>query len=271
MRTELGLDTWRPRVQGAQLKALQGARLPEFEHEFLALRRVLDSAADCLLPESSPEALLQDFRATVAKIQTWWKSRNKMRPDGEGQLPGRAGVWGGKTAAAAEAAMDASCCEVSAGQWTSCATAAHHTFFYESRPGRQVQACRRVGAGQHANGGDASWSLLYGFCLAAHAKHVKAHHACMLLLRLLLAGTLKRPNGPTPAMYQQAAKRRGGCAQPTRCRLTVPQHSKALQLRPASHGSWCEQAVSTRLSWQPMWCEQQLQRRRTCMSLQDVC
>lgn len=90
---ELGLETWRPRVQGAQLKALQGARLPEFEHEFLALKRVLDSMPDCMTDDSSPEVALQDFRATVAKIQYWWRNRNQ-RPDGESGRGRRRGCRG---------------------------------------------------------------------------------------------------------------------------------------------------------------------------------
>lgn len=82
VRSELSVDYWRPRVYGAQLKVLQGARLPEFEEEFQTIQQVVDSLADCLRPDSSPEALMQDLRSTIAGIQQWWGERNK-KPDGE--------------------------------------------------------------------------------------------------------------------------------------------------------------------------------------------
>lgn len=81
VRAELGVDTWRPRVQGTQLKALQGARLPEYETEFQEIQRVVSSLQDCIRAESSPEALMQDLRLTISQIQAWWENRNK-RPDG---------------------------------------------------------------------------------------------------------------------------------------------------------------------------------------------
>lgn len=91
VRAELGVDTWRPRVQGAQLKALNGARLPEYEQDFQEIQRVVESLQDCLLPESSSEQFMQDLRTTISQIQAWWVNRNK-RPDGE------RGWWGGKVA-----------------------------------------------------------------------------------------------------------------------------------------------------------------------------
>jgi hypothetical protein len=82
VRSELGVDYWRPRVYGSQLKVLQGARLPEYEEEFQAIQQVVDGLDDCLRPGSSPEALVQDLRSTIAGIQQWWGERNK-KPDGE--------------------------------------------------------------------------------------------------------------------------------------------------------------------------------------------
>lgn len=81
VRAELGVDTWRPRVQGAQLKALQSARLPESEQEFQNIQLVVEGLQDCLLPESSTDALMSDLRTTISQIQAWWETRNK-RPDG---------------------------------------------------------------------------------------------------------------------------------------------------------------------------------------------
>lgn len=82
VRAELGVDTWRPRVQGAQLKALQGARLPELEQEFQDMQRVVTGLQECIRSDSSPEALLQDLQLTIKQIQHWWEQRNR-RPDGE--------------------------------------------------------------------------------------------------------------------------------------------------------------------------------------------
>jgi hypothetical protein len=76
------VETWRPRVQGAQLKALAGARLPESEAEFAAISRVVSSLQDCLKPESSAELFMQELRITISQIQAWWENRNR-RPDGE--------------------------------------------------------------------------------------------------------------------------------------------------------------------------------------------
>jgi hypothetical protein len=78
----LQVETWRPRVQGAQLKALAGARLPESEPEFAAISRVVSSLQDCLKPESSAELFMQELRITISQIQAWWENRNR-RPDGE--------------------------------------------------------------------------------------------------------------------------------------------------------------------------------------------
>eukprot|EP00775_Hariotina_reticulata_P010958 gene10958-11112_t len=81
VRSELGVDTWRPRVQGSQLKALLGARLPEQQQEFTAIQEVVQSLQDCLKQDSSVEQFMADLHTTVAQIQTWWENRNK-RPDG---------------------------------------------------------------------------------------------------------------------------------------------------------------------------------------------
>eukprot|EP00878_Enallax_costatus_P012103 GHUV01012636.1.p2 GENE.GHUV01012636.1~~GHUV01012636.1.p2 ORF type:complete len:322 (+),score=99.10 GHUV01012636.1:553-1518(+) len=81
VRADLEVETWRPRVQGTQLKALAGARLPETEAEFDNISRVLQSLQDCLKPESSPQLYMKDLRTTIHQIQAWWENRNR-RPDG---------------------------------------------------------------------------------------------------------------------------------------------------------------------------------------------
>eukprot|EP00879_Flechtneria_rotunda_P021287 GHRR01022430.1.p1 GENE.GHRR01022430.1~~GHRR01022430.1.p1 ORF type:complete len:213 (+),score=54.22 GHRR01022430.1:414-1052(+) len=82
VRTDLQLETWRPRVQGAQLKALAGARLPETEYEMQNIARVVQSLQDCLKPDSSPDIFMQDLQRMILQIQAWWENRNR-RPDGE--------------------------------------------------------------------------------------------------------------------------------------------------------------------------------------------
>lgn len=93
VRTELGLDTWRPRVQGAQLKALQGARLPQFDHELSNMALIVDSIADVIQAESSPEAMQRDLQGTIKQIQQWWENRNRREGECWSAVVGAVGVW----------------------------------------------------------------------------------------------------------------------------------------------------------------------------------
>lgn len=63
------VETWRPRVQGTQLKALAGARLPETEAEFENILRVAQSLQDCLKLESSPQLFMQVTYTGLYRIQ----------------------------------------------------------------------------------------------------------------------------------------------------------------------------------------------------------
>jgi hypothetical protein len=69
-----------------------GARLPEGEAEMRAFEAVAASVADCIRPDSSPEALAADVRQWVAGVQVWWEGRNK-RGGGSG---GAEGGWRNK-------------------------------------------------------------------------------------------------------------------------------------------------------------------------------
>lgn len=71
------LDTWRPRVNGVQLKALQGARLPETDQEWHCVKVVLDTIADWIREDSTPEAFLQELKELVAYCESWWDNRTK--------------------------------------------------------------------------------------------------------------------------------------------------------------------------------------------------
>lgn len=71
------LDTWRPRVNGVQLKALQGARLPETDQEWHCVKVVLDTIADWIREDSTPEAFLQELKELVAYCENWWDNRTK--------------------------------------------------------------------------------------------------------------------------------------------------------------------------------------------------
>lgn len=85
VRNDMNIDTWRPRVQGQQLKALVGARLPESEEEMQHLEAVLHSLQDSLKPDITPAMVMADLRNLIGNIQAWWENRNK-RPDGKSIL-----------------------------------------------------------------------------------------------------------------------------------------------------------------------------------------
>jgi hypothetical protein len=82
VRSDMAIDTWRPRVQGAQLKALVGARLPETNEELAQVEATIRSLQDCLKQETNPENMMSELRQIIYHIQTWWENRNR-RPDGE--------------------------------------------------------------------------------------------------------------------------------------------------------------------------------------------
>lgn len=65
------------RVNGAQLKALQGARLPETEEEWQHVKATLDGMQAWLKDETTSELFLQDLRALANFIYGWWDTRNK--------------------------------------------------------------------------------------------------------------------------------------------------------------------------------------------------
>ena len=71
------LDTWRPRVNGVQLKALQGARLPETDQEWHCVKVVLDTIVDWIREDSTPEAFLLELKELVAYCESWWDNRTK--------------------------------------------------------------------------------------------------------------------------------------------------------------------------------------------------
>ncbi|KAL3137600.1 hypothetical protein ABBQ38_004881 [Trebouxia sp. C0009 RCD-2024] len=79
------LDTWRPRVNGVQLKALQGARLPETDQEWHCVKVVLDTIADWIREDTTPEAFLQELKELVAYCESWWDNRTK-REGGSGSM-----------------------------------------------------------------------------------------------------------------------------------------------------------------------------------------
>eukprot|EP00891_Asterochloris_glomerata_P004299 jgi/Astpho2/4299/fgenesh1_pg.00064_%23_81_t len=71
------LETWRPRVNGVQLKALQGARLPEAEQEWEAVQQALEHVEPWIVEGSSLNALVGDLRALAAFCEEWWDHRTK--------------------------------------------------------------------------------------------------------------------------------------------------------------------------------------------------
>lgn len=102
VRTDQNLETWRPRVQGTQLKALLNARLPETEEEFDAVEAAVAGMQHVLRPDSSPKAFAADLRKFIANVEVWWDNRNKKAPAAAG-----AGAGGGGGAAASGGAAAA--------------------------------------------------------------------------------------------------------------------------------------------------------------------
>ncbi len=59
IKTDQQLDTWRPRVHGTQLKALQNCRLPEQPEEFAAAEQAIASVKFALRVSSCSSSLAQ--------------------------------------------------------------------------------------------------------------------------------------------------------------------------------------------------------------------
>lgn len=71
------LDTWRPRVNGVQLKVLSGARLPESEEEWSVLHAALAGVCQHLRADTSVERLMGELRDFVGMVVDWWQNRKK--------------------------------------------------------------------------------------------------------------------------------------------------------------------------------------------------
>lgn len=85
--TDPPLETWRPRVNGVQLKVLQGARLPRHDYEWAALGRALVVSSPQFRPGVFPDALLLEIKKFTAAVELWWndrlsQKRNSNEPNG---------------------------------------------------------------------------------------------------------------------------------------------------------------------------------------------
>jgi hypothetical protein len=89
IKAENSLDTWRPRIQGQQLRALQNVRLPETADEYERVRKAVAALQRYLRPTSSVEAFMDDLQQLVATVETWWENRNKRPDKGDGAQPAR--------------------------------------------------------------------------------------------------------------------------------------------------------------------------------------
>lgn len=65
------------RVNGIQIKALQGVRLPESSAEWELVKRVLTSVGDWLKFETCPDAFLKDHQLVTLEAQDWQDNRTK--------------------------------------------------------------------------------------------------------------------------------------------------------------------------------------------------
>lgn len=64
-------------MNGTQLKALQGVRLPETEPEWEAVRETLEGLSAWLKDETSPDLFLAELKQLAAHAQDWWENRTK--------------------------------------------------------------------------------------------------------------------------------------------------------------------------------------------------
>ena len=60
-----------------QLWRLQGARLPEAEQEWVAVKQALEHVEPWIVEGSSLDALLGDLQALAAFCEEWWDHRTK--------------------------------------------------------------------------------------------------------------------------------------------------------------------------------------------------
>ena len=82
----------RPRVNGVQLKVLQGARLPEEEGEWGELLAALRGVRMHLRPNTSVELVMSELRGAAAAALDWWTNRKKQ--EGERRACGWVGAGG---------------------------------------------------------------------------------------------------------------------------------------------------------------------------------
>jgi hypothetical protein len=75
--TDPPLETWRPRVNGVQLKVLQGARLPRHDYEWAALGRALVASSQQFRPGVFSDALLLEIKQFTAGVELWWNDRKR--------------------------------------------------------------------------------------------------------------------------------------------------------------------------------------------------
>lgn len=89
-----------PPTRGDPCQVLAGARLPESEEEWAALRTALAGVRQHLRPDSSLDLVVADLRDFVQMVVSWWENRKKTDAAGEGPVAplgvaGRAGRHAG--------------------------------------------------------------------------------------------------------------------------------------------------------------------------------
>lgn len=84
IKAENSLETWRPRIQGQQLRALQNVRLPDTPDEYERVRTAVSGLQQYLKPGSTVEAFMEELQQLVGMVETWWENRNKRDKSNDG-------------------------------------------------------------------------------------------------------------------------------------------------------------------------------------------
>lgn len=71
------LKTWRPRVNGVQLKVMQDCRLPETDQEWIQLVTSLLPIEQYLRPDRDAQTLTQEIKEFAHGIEVWWDKRKR--------------------------------------------------------------------------------------------------------------------------------------------------------------------------------------------------
>jgi hypothetical protein len=77
VRNDMGMETWRPRVNGTQLKALANAHLPETEEQLAALKAAVVELQPYMRDNTTPDQFMEEYNKFLEKAELWWDGRTR--------------------------------------------------------------------------------------------------------------------------------------------------------------------------------------------------